>query len=131
MIDHSSAVPMWCSESETGLIVDANDAALRFWGYARESFIGMPATRLLCDDELKRQRKLTRTAIRGVTGPWKCRRADGSIVIVTVRWERTTKRDKSHDMVTLHSAGDRAETLTRVVDTSAKGSKRSPLQHAV
>ena len=120
LVDQTSAVPMWCSDAETGLIVEANEAALRYWGYDRDTFVGMHATQMLCDDELKRQRKLSRTAIRGLTGPWKCRRADGSVIFATIRWERTERGERLYDLVRLHSSGERMETLTRVQEKPLK-----------
>jgi PAS domain S-box-containing protein len=123
LVDHTSAVPMWCSDAETGLIVEANRAALRYWGYDRDTFIGMRAAQLLCEEELKRQRKLSRTAIRGLTGPWKCRRADGSVIFVTIRWERTMREGRLYDLVTLHSSGEQMETLKRVLEKPVKPRK--------
>jgi PAS domain S-box-containing protein len=127
LIDHDTAVPMWYSETDSGLIVDANDAALRFWGYKREAFIGMPAIRLLSPEELAKQRKLSKLHVAGQTGPWKCQRADGSVVYTVVRWKRVRREHRSLDVVALHSAGEEPSSLERPTDPKpARARSRQP-----
>ena len=115
MIDHASDVPMWCSDTSTGLLMDANDVALRFWGYERDVFIGMPAVRMLSPEELRTQKKMSKRAVKGQTGPWKCLRADGSTVYVIVRWTRTNADGQTIDLVVLHSSGAEPGSLQRFV----------------
>jgi PAS domain-containing protein len=69
MLDRSSPMPQWISDAATTLIVDANEAALRFWRYTREQFIGMPATRLLFEEEVPRSEEMRRKNQWGETGP--------------------------------------------------------------
>lgn len=116
MINHDSVIPMWYSDARTGSIVDANDAALRFWGYDRKGFIGMPVARLLAPEELPRQRKVSKRAVKGQTGPWKCLRADGSVVSVIVQWSRMEHGGRTLDLVALHSSGDNVASLHRVLE---------------
>lgn len=87
MLAKSSSLPQWLSDAKTTHIVDANDAALDFWRYTRERFIGMPATQLLFEDEVPLSEGLRKRNLWGETGPWRCRRGDGSQCYMVVRWQ--------------------------------------------
>ena len=115
LIEYSSPIPMWYSDAETEQIVDANDAALQFWRYDRSQFIGMRATQLLEAEELPRQKKAAQRNLWGETGPWKCRRGDGSRLYATVRWQRITHMSRLCDFVFVATAGDSLTSLERLL----------------
>jgi PAS domain S-box-containing protein len=119
MISNRSPLPQWCSDAKSTLLVDANDAALRFWGYDRDQFIGMPATRLLCEEELPKQLEAANLDRWGETGPWKCRRADGTVLYMTVRWHRGNYRERYCDCVYLVAVGESIESLKPFVAATA------------
>jgi PAS domain-containing protein len=114
LVDYTSAVPMWCCDADTSRVFDANEAALRFWRYEREHFIGMPSTNLLCPEELARQAKLAKMNLWGETGPWKCRRGDGSILYVKVRWQRAMSGKRVCDFVFLSGVGESVESIEAI-----------------
>ena len=116
LVDYSSRVPMWCSDADTDELIDANDAALRFWRYERQQFIGMQATQLLSPDELPKQRTLAKRNLWGETGPWKCRRGDGSFVYATVRWQRVMQADRVCDFVFVAAGGESLASIEQIVD---------------
>ena len=120
LIDYASRVPMWCSDADTEEIVDTNDAALRFWRYDRAQFVGMRATRLLCVEEMPRQQELAKQNLWGETGPWKCRRGDGTILYVTVRWQRMMRSKRVCDFVFASAAGDSVASLERIAPSTRR-----------
>lgn len=111
MFDPSSPIPQWYSDADTEKILKANKAALRFWGYDESKFVGMLATNLLDQRELARQKKLARENRWGETGPWKCRRADGSEVFVKVRWQRIKEDERLCDFTFIVEAGMTQDSL--------------------
>ena len=112
MFTRYSPIPQWFSDPESGTIVEANSAALRFWGYSREQFIGLDATRLLAAAELPKQKKLAKANVWGETGPWQCERADGSQAFVKLRWQKISYGDRLYDFAFVTEAGVTQETLT-------------------
>lgn len=111
MFDPASAIPQWYSDAQTAKIVKANKAALRFWGYKETEFVGMPATRLLDQSELQRQKEFARKNRWGETGPWRCRRGDGSEVFVKVRWQRLTADERLCDFAFVVEAGETPSSM--------------------
>jgi hypothetical protein len=104
-------VPQWLSDPKTNLLLDANDAALQFWRYSREQFIGLPATDLLSADEVPRSEYLKHRNLWGETGPWKCRRGDGSLCFVKVRWHQIMYNGHLSDFAFLTALGENLESL--------------------
>src|SRR3954467_6882699 len=107
----NNRIPQWLSDPKTGRLVDANDAALQFWRYSREQFIGQPATDLLCKEEVPKSEDLSRKNLWGETGPWRCRRGDGSLCVVKVRWHQIPYNGTLCDFVFPIAVGDTLESL--------------------
>jgi hypothetical protein len=125
VISSSSSLPQWCSDAESTLLVDANDAALRMWGYDRDQFIGMPATRLLCEEELPKQMEVAKRNVWGETGPWKCRRNDETLFYLTVRWHRAMYRGHLCDCVYVVTVGESIHSLKAFVEQPTTQPSRS------
>jgi|tagenome__1003787_1003787.scaffolds.fasta_scaffold18380941_1 PAS domain S-box-containing protein len=114
MFNPSSPIPQWYSDAETEQILKANKAALRFWGYDEGEFLRMRATQLLFPEELARQKKLARENRWGETGPWRCRRRNGSELFVKVRWQRMMSDNRLCDFAFIVEAGDTRDSMTPV-----------------
>jgi PAS domain-containing protein len=111
MISHISLLPQWCSDAESTVLLDVNDAALRMWRYDRDQFLGMPATRLLCEEELPKQLEAAKANRWGDTGPWKCRRGDGTVFYLTLRWHRGLQGERLCDFAYVVGVGESIQNL--------------------
>jgi hypothetical protein len=111
MFSTSHNVPQWASDAKTTLILGANEAALKLWRYPRDKFIGLPATNLLCAEEVPRAEKLKHINLWGETGPWKCTRGDGSVFFMRVRWQQIIYSGQLCDYVFCTEMGDSLETM--------------------
>ncbi len=87
MFSRSSAIPQWVADLEQRRMLDANDAALEFWRMTREQFLTGGVERFFHADELTRWENYIADGKWGETGPWKCRRGDGTIFCCTIRWQ--------------------------------------------
>jgi len=124
VLDHKSRVPQWHSDAKTSLILDANEAAARLWGYKREEFLGLPATALLCPEELPKQRRIQKANRWGETGPWKCRRKDGSVFYILLRWHQMTIDGRLCDFCFVVELGESLATMRRVLPEERRKTPR-------
>jgi PAS domain S-box-containing protein len=83
-----SAVPAWIVDVETWRVVEANEPALRLWGYSREEFIGLHASEFVIEQELPRMGKEKQANRWGESAAWTCKRKDGRRFSLSLRWHQ-------------------------------------------
>jgi PAS domain-containing protein len=125
----TSTIPQWLSDSASTRIVDVNDAACEFWRYRREDLIGMRATSLLCDGEIARSDELKSANAFGKTGPWHCRRGDGSDCFVTVQWKQISYVGMLCDFVFPVRVQETSRTMSSVTVSQKEPSPPAPGAH--
>ena len=77
--------PMWVYDVHTLQILDANDAAMRRYGYSRPEFLALTIKDLRPDEDVPKFLELIRdTPNSDRTGPWRHRLKDGSIIQVLI-----------------------------------------------
>ncbi|HEV2476291.1 MAG TPA: PAS domain-containing protein [Candidatus Dormibacteraeota bacterium] len=77
--------PMWVYDVDTLEILDANDAAMRRYGYSRHEFLALTIKALRPDEDVPKFLELIRdTPNSDRTGPWRHRLKDGSIIQVLI-----------------------------------------------
>jgi PAS domain S-box-containing protein len=77
--------PMWVYDFETLQILDANDAAIRRYGYSRPEFLALTIKDLRPDEDIPKLLELIPdTPNSDRTGPWRHRLKDGSIIQVLI-----------------------------------------------
>lgn len=93
LIFDGNPTPMWIFDQETLAFLEANDAALRHYGYSRNEFLAMNIAELRPADEVPAMieylHKLVATgqiATSGLAGVWRHRRKDGSLIDVEIKW---------------------------------------------
>jgi len=134
MFNLSNTLPQWVSDASSTAIVDANDAALRLWRYRRDEFIGRPATDLLCEEEVPRSERLRQINQWGETGPWRCKRGDGSEFFMSVRWQQVVHNGLLCNFVFPTAVGESLESLHPILfeaNTASRCWCRSVLRTSV
>jgi hypothetical protein len=124
MFSKSNPLPQWISDTETALLVDANDVALKLWRYERDNFIGRLATNLLCESEVQKSESQRRLNKWGESGPWKCRRGDGSECFMLVRWQQIDYQGRLCNFVIGIEVG---ETLDSMKPIAPQAQAASPI----
>jgi len=77
--------PMWVYDVRTLQILDANDAALRRYGYSRPDFLALTIKGLRPDEDVPKFLELIQdTPNSDRTGPWRHRLKDGSVIQVLI-----------------------------------------------
>jgi PAS domain S-box-containing protein len=77
--------PMWVYDVRTLQILDANDAALRRYGYSRPEFLALTIKGLRPDEDVPKFLELIHdTPNSDRTGPWRHILKDGSIIQVLI-----------------------------------------------
>lgn len=122
----SDKLPQWVSDAETTIIMDATDSALKLWRYKRADFVGRPATDLLCTEEVPKSERLRRINLWGQTGPWRCRRGDGSEFFMSVRWQQLTYKGTLCNYVFPVEIGESLDSMRKIVN---KGMPKAPASH--
>ena len=125
MFDRASEIPQWVVDASRNVICDVSDSALRVWRYARKDLIGRSALDLLCEEERPKSEKLRRANRWGETGPWKCRRGDGSLVYMTVRWQQVQYEGRWCIFVFVLTWGETLSNMQPVKGVSAFRRKSS------
>lgn len=87
--------PMWVFDQETLEILEANDAALRHYGYTRSEFLSLTAKDLVLPDDvpaiieyLHQRAQAEPNGTAGFAGMWRHRKKDGTRIDVEVRWHK-------------------------------------------
>jgi PAS domain S-box-containing protein len=93
LIFEGSPTPMWVLDRETRVFLEANEAALRHYGYAREEFLRLSLHNLVPPDDmadmihhLQRLVELGAPAHFGLGGAWRHHKKDGSPMDVEIKW---------------------------------------------
>jgi PAS domain S-box-containing protein len=77
--------PMWVYDFDTLQILDANDAAIRRYGYSRPEFLALTIKDLRPEEDVPKLLELIpSTPNSDRTGPWRHRLKDGSIIQVLI-----------------------------------------------
>ncbi len=81
-----SPLPKWLTDVETLRFIAVNAAACRLWGYEKDELMGMWATDLLPEADLQKALHAVATAApnQALSGTWRHRRKDGSIIDVDI-----------------------------------------------
>jgi PAS domain S-box-containing protein len=122
MIDHRSPLPQWIADLRGGKMLDANDAALQFWGMTREQFLAANFDRFFHPEEMPRWEEYVQKDVWGESGPWKCTRGDGAVFYCTVRWHMMQYQGVYCAFVFPLYAGDSPAAMAPLeLDQSARG----------
>lgn len=86
MVMYTSPDPMFIYGIDNLKFLKVNDAALKFYGYKEEEFLGMDLTDLYAPEDIQTlvDSSSHNTIERGFTGPWRQKKKDGSTVEVEV-----------------------------------------------
>ncbi len=76
---YKNPFPMWINESDSGRIIEVNDAALAKYGYERNDFLQLTLAEIQCPDENYPSNTLP-TAEQG--GLWRHQKKNGEFIIV-------------------------------------------------
>jgi PAS domain S-box-containing protein len=77
--------PMWVYDFQTLQILDANDAAMRRYGYSRPEFLALTIKDLRPEEDVPKFLELIpSTPNSDRTGPWRHRLKDGTIIQVLI-----------------------------------------------
>jgi PAS domain-containing protein len=118
---HNFRVPQWLSDATSNVIVEANEAALQVWRYPREQFVGLPATALLCEEEVPKSERIRHTNLWGETGPWRCRRGDGSECYMRVRWQQIDYKGRLCNYVFAVELGETLDLMSAIAPPRCVG----------
>ena len=82
----NNPAPMWVYATDSLQFLAANDAAVRTYGYSRNEFLAMTIADIRPPDELERLQEniQSRRFPHEISGPWRHRHRDGTIVEVEV-----------------------------------------------
>ncbi len=86
MVMHTSPDPMFIYGIEDLKFLKVNEAALRFYGYDEDEFLGMDLTDLYAPEDIQTlvDASSRNTVEHGYTGPWRQKRKNGSTVEVEI-----------------------------------------------
>ncbi len=86
MVMYTSPDPMFIYSIDNLRFLKVNEAALKFYGYREEEFLGMDLTDLYDPEDIQTlvDSASRNTIERGFTGPWRQRKKDGSNVKVEI-----------------------------------------------
>ncbi|HET7791699.1 MAG TPA: ATP-binding protein [Gemmatimonadales bacterium] len=115
----ASPDPMWAFDPLTLEFLDANEAALRRYGYSREEFLSLTADDIRPAEEIEHFRARIAEPREGVVdaGTFRHRARDGSVFEV-----RVSSQDVTH--------GGRRARVVVAVDSSERNSLEAQLRHA-
>ncbi|TAN33884.1 hybrid sensor histidine kinase/response regulator [bacterium] len=92
--------PMWVYDEETLLFVEANEAAVRRYGYSRAEFQGMSLERVIAPDSLPApEATMSRTDALRRSGPWVHLAKDGTKIEVEVISHAVTFNNRAARLV--------------------------------
>lgn len=86
MLFERNPIPLWIYNSETRLIQDANNAAIRQYGYSRDEFLNMTVEDLFLERDIKEVRKLLNQNKHKINdiGLWQHQTKDNDLIYVEV-----------------------------------------------
>ena len=99
--------PMWVYDVHTLQILDANDAAMRRYGYSRAEFLTLTIKGLRPDEDVPKFLELIRdTPNSDRTGPWRHRLRDGTIIQVLITSHTVKFADRDARLVMAENLTD-------------------------
>jgi PAS domain-containing protein len=87
MFSRNSHIPEWVGDLRAGRMLDANDAALKFWRMTLDQFLTTEIENFFQPEEVPRWETFIEQMAWGESGPWKCTRGDGTIFHCSTRWQ--------------------------------------------
>lgn len=120
MFSRTSSIPQWVADLERRKMLEANDAALAFWGMTREQFLGSEFEKFFHAEEMPRFEAFIAADRWGESGPWKCTRGDGSIFHCSVRWQMIDYNGSQRAFVFPVRAGDTPATMVELAEKKSK-----------
>ena len=111
MFSKTSHVPQWIADLRGRKMLDANDAALKFWRMTREQFLSSRFDEFFHPEEMTRWENFISLNRWGESGPWKCTHGDRTIFYCTVRWQMIDYDGKPCAVVMAVRAGDSIATM--------------------
>jgi PAS domain-containing protein len=114
MINRTSPVPQWVADLGRRRMLDANEAALKFWRMTQDQFLTTDIERFFHKDEVERWENYIDQQTWGESGPWRCTRGDGTIFYCTIRWHMMEYQGVYSAFVFPLRAGDLPTTMVDV-----------------
>ena len=127
MFSRVSPIPQWLADLQARKMLDANEAALKFWRMTREQFLSVKVDDFFHPDEITRWENFVADNTWGESGPWKCSRGDGTIFYCTVRWQMTDYQGAYCAFVFPLRAGDSPTTMEEFQPERSRGSSSGAL----
>jgi len=84
----ANPLPMWVFDRETLQFLAVNDAALAHYGYTRDQFLALKLTDIRAHEGEDFHALLSNSGIRGTRQTWRHRRADGTLIHVSIFLQR-------------------------------------------
>ena len=123
MFNRTSSIPQWVADLQRHRMVDANEAALTFWGMTREQFLTNEFSKFFHPEEMPRWKVFIEKDQWGETGPWKCTRGDGTVFYCTARWQMIDHDGNPCAFVFPVRAGNSPSTMVDVVRKGSSSAK--------
>ncbi|MFZ0707209.1 MAG: PAS domain-containing protein [Candidatus Korobacteraceae bacterium] len=118
MFNPTSPIPQWLADLQRRKMVDANEAALQFWGMTREQFLNNDFDKFFHPDEMPRWEVFIEADQWGESGPWKCTRGDGTMFYCTTRWQMIDHNGRPCAFVFAVRAGGSPETMVELLHSN-------------
>jgi len=86
LLFNSNPMPMWMISMPERNFLDVNDAAIAFYGYSKEEFMGMNIRDLRPDNEYSKFSEIISSFKSGITnaGTWKHKKKNGDVIKVNI-----------------------------------------------
>ena len=117
MITRDSPIPQWVADLTRRKMLDANEAALKFWRMTRGQFLSSEFEQFFHPEEMPRWQTYINRDTWGESGPWKCTRGDGTVFYCSTRWQMIDYNGVQGAFVFPLRAGDSPTTMMELEDT--------------
>lgn len=120
MFSHVSPIPQWVGDLGARRMLDANQAALRFWRMSLDQFLNLPMEEFFQPEEVPRWENFIEEMAWGESGPWRCTRGDRSIFYCSIRWQMIDYRGVYAAFVFPLRAGDTPTSMIELDFSSSQ-----------
>ncbi|WP_415909996.1 PAS domain S-box protein [Oleiharenicola sp. Vm1] len=122
MLFEKNPQPMWIYDVESGRILAVNEFAVAKYGYAREEFLRLTVhdLRPLEDGPQFAEHLAKRRPPVQSSGPWRHRRADGSVILVEVMSHAIDWRGRPARVVVAHDITAQERAVHEVAESEQK-----------
>ena len=112
MVMYTSPDPMFIYSINNLKFLKVNEAALKFYGYREEEFLGMDLTDLYAPEDIQTlvDSASRNSTERGYTGPWRQKKKDGSMVEVEISKSGIEYKNSRAHFNIVHDISKVAET---------------------